>query len=92
VCGALMAAMGVALGISGAGADDLVGSERFRASDAGDAASMASDGHQLWSRQPGTSSSDWGDGVATDRNGNVFVVGSTIGGLGGANQGAATLG
>lgn len=45
LCGALMA-MGVALGISGAGAgaDDLVGSEPIGASDAGDAAGMAIDG------------------------------------------------
>jgi hypothetical protein len=87
VYGALMAAMSVALGISGAAADDL-GSEEIGASDAGDAARMATDGggRRLWSRQPGTSSDDQAYGVATE--GNVYVVGGTGGALGGANEGA----
>ena len=45
------------------------------------------DGHRLWSRQPGTSTDDFADGVATDMDGNVYVVGFTFGALGGANNG-----
>jgi hypothetical protein len=72
-------AMGIALGISGAAADDLVGSEEIGASDAGDAASIATGGggRVLWSRQSGTSVDDVAAGVATDRDGNVYVVGGT---------------
>ena len=40
-----------------------------------------------WKRQLGTSSSDSSNGVATDRNGNVYVSGITYGSLAGANQG-----
>jgi hypothetical protein len=88
VCGALMAAMGVALGISGAHADDLVGSKEIGASDAGDVASMATGGGRLlWSRQPGTHDFDQAFGVATDEFGNVYVVGETGGALGGPNKG-----
>ncbi len=88
VCGVLMAAMGVALGISGAYADDLVGSEEIGASDAGGAASMAAgSGRRLWSRQPGTSDDDVALAVATDTDGNVYVVGYTLGALGGRNKG-----
>jgi hypothetical protein len=47
------------------------------------------DGHRLWTRQPGTSEVDWANGVATDTNGNVYVVGYTGGALGGANKGGA---
>jgi hypothetical protein len=45
------------------------------------------DGHQLWSRQPGTSDVDFTQSVATDMDGNVYVVGETDGALGGPNQG-----
>jgi hypothetical protein len=91
VFGALMAAMGVALGIPRVAADDLVGSEQIGASEADDPASMATDGdgRRLWSRQPGTSTFDSATGVATDTDGNVFVVGYTIdGALGGPNKGS----
>jgi hypothetical protein len=44
-------------------------------------------GHLLWRRQPGTSASDFATGVATDTDGNVYVVGQTLGALGGANKG-----
>ncbi len=46
------------------------------------------DGRQLWSRQSGTSDSDRAQGVATDTDGNVSVVGWTFGALGGANKGS----
>jgi hypothetical protein len=88
VCGALMAAIGVAFGISSAAADDLVGSEQIGASDAGDAAGMAiGDGRRLWSRQPGTSEDDVALGIAANTDGNVSVVGYTLGALGGRNKG-----
>src|SRR5512143_2874455 len=47
--------MGVTLGISGASADDLIGSEQIGTGDADDVASMAADraGRVLWSRQRG---------------------------------------
>jgi hypothetical protein len=89
VCGALMAVVSV-LGISGAAADDTVGSEPpSPPSDAGDAASIATGGggRVLWSRQPGTSADDSAVGVATDRDGNVYVVGETFGALGSPNKG-----
>lgn len=35
------------------------------------------DGRVLWRRQPGTSESDFANGVATDQNDNVYVVGQT---------------
>ena len=44
-------------------------------------------GRILWKRQPGTAKYDWGKSVATDANGNVFLVGDTEGALGGANKG-----
>ena len=45
------------------------------------------DGHQLWSRQPGTSEVDDAKGVATDTDDNVYIVGSTFGALGGPSKG-----
>jgi hypothetical protein len=89
VWGALMTAMGVALGLSSVAADDLIGSEQIGASDAGDAASISTDGsgRRLWSRQPGTRDFDQAFGVATDEVGNVYVVGETGGALGGPNKG-----
>ena len=46
------------------------------------------DGNRRWSRQPGTSFSDFANGIATDLDGNVYVVGGTDGALGGPNEGA----
>jgi hypothetical protein len=43
VCGALLAAIGVTLGISRAAAEDLAGSEQVGVSDAGDPAGRATD-------------------------------------------------
>jgi Beta-propeller repeat len=40
------------------------------------------DGRYVWKRQPGTRSSEWPEGVATDADGNVYVVGQTLGALG----------
>jgi beta-propeller repeat-containing protein len=45
------------------------------------------DGHRLWTRQLGTSGSDIANGVATDRDGNVYVVGYTEGALGAPTKG-----
>jgi len=39
------------------------------------------DGTLVWSDQPGTPSSDWASGVATDTDGNAYVAGSTFGSL-----------
>src|SRR5512132_802767 len=91
---ALMAAIGVTLGISGAAADDLVGSAQIGAGDADEATSMATggSGRVLWSRQPGTSIDDFASGVATDTNGNVYVVGDTLGALGGPTRDSSTRG
>jgi Beta-propeller repeat len=45
------------------------------------------DGRELWSRQPGTRADDLARGVATHKDGNVYVVGQTLGALGGPNKG-----
>ncbi len=45
------------------------------------------DGRILWKRQPGTGNIDSGSAVATDSLGNVFLIGSTLGNLGGPIQG-----
>ena len=49
------------------------------------------DGRILWKRQPGTARSEWGKGVATDADGNVYLVGYTDGPLGGASKGLADV-
>ncbi len=46
-------------------------------------------GTQLWSRQLGTAANDRSYGVSADKLGNVFVVGSTLGNLGGTNAGSS---
>ena len=45
--------------------------------------------HPLWVRQLGTESTEFANSVATDAAGNVYLTGSTLGSLGGANRGDA---
>ena len=40
-------------------------------------------GTKQWTRQLGTASDDYGEGVAVDGSGNVYVTGGTLGGLDG---------
>jgi len=40
-------------------------------------------GNKLWTKQLGTASYDYGNGVATDGSGNIYVTGYTYGGLDG---------
>ena len=42
-----------------------------------------SSGTKQWTKQLGTSSMDWGEGVTTDSSGNIYVTGFTEGGLDG---------
>ena len=44
-------------------------------------------GRKLWTRQLGTESYDFANGVATDAAGNLYLAGETDGSLGGANHG-----
>ncbi|HEY9824959.1 MAG TPA: SBBP repeat-containing protein [Stenomitos sp.] len=44
-------------------------------------------GALMWTKQLGSSSSDYSKGVATNSSGNVFIAGATSGALGGINQG-----
>jgi hypothetical protein len=46
-----------------------------------------SEGRELWRRQPGTESYDAALDVATDADGNVYLVGETRGALGGPRRG-----
>jgi uncharacterized repeat protein (TIGR01451 family) len=45
-------------------------------------------GNRIWVRQIGTPRDDNAFAVATDRDGNIYLAGSTFGSLGGANAGA----
>lgn len=46
------------------------------------------DGTALWTKQFGTSSDDYGNDLTVDLTGNIYVVGSSMGGLHGTNQGS----
>jgi hypothetical protein len=50
--------------------------------------SYASGGNLRWTRQFGTDTSDSAYGIATDADGNVYTVGSTLGALQGDNAGS----
>ena len=52
--------------------------------------STIGDGHRLWTQQPGSGRPDDAFGVATDPEGNVYVVGVTSGALGGPKKGTST--
>jgi hypothetical protein len=43
----------------------------------------SSSGTKQWTKQLGTSSDDWGEGVTTDSSDNIYVTGQTQGGLDG---------
>ncbi len=47
-----------------------------------------SSGAYLWTRQLGTPENDWGQDVALDADGNVYLVGYTLGALEGTHYGA----
>ncbi|HSR12340.1 MAG TPA: SBBP repeat-containing protein, partial [Thermodesulfobacteriota bacterium] len=51
-------------------------------------AKFDSAGIPLWTRQAGTANNDYGNAIAADAAGNIFVTGSTSGALDGNNAGA----
>jgi len=46
------------------------------------------DGTALWTKQFGTGSADYGNDLTIDSTGNLYVVGSSMGGLSGTSQGS----
>jgi len=52
-----------------------------------------SSGTKQWTKQLGTSSSDYGRGVTVDSSNNIYVTGGTTGGLdGNTNSGSEEIG
>lgn len=45
----------------------------------------------FWTRQAGTGTSEWGQGIAVDGLGNAYICGTTYGSLGGPNAGNADI-
>ncbi|MFO1112813.1 MAG: SBBP repeat-containing protein [Rhodospirillales bacterium] len=86
-CGAVIAAVSIALDIAAVGAEDRLPGEQPGAIAISAAPIEHTSGRRLWSRQPGTSGSDGAGGVATDPDGNVYAVGSTEGASATPNKG-----
>ncbi|MBY5310190.1 hemolysin [Aphanizomenon flos-aquae CCAP 1446/1C] len=67
--------------------DNNLGGKNLGSNDAW-AAKFNSNGKQLWIQQFGTSKSDVATSLTIDKTGNVFVIGTTEGSLGGINAGS----
>jgi uncharacterized delta-60 repeat protein len=50
-----------------------------------------SSGTQAWIKQFGTSDNDWATGITTDKDGDIYITGSTEGALSGSNSGHSDI-